>query len=78
MPFEVFNMNMNDNLKDKDVLDENGFITKRNWKSYWRLREQDPETRREVRQEKAAQKKRLHRKTRHSNKKHLKNLRFDY
>jgi len=71
-------MNMNDNLKDRDVLDENGFIRKRNWKDYWRLREQDPETRREVRQEKAAQKKRLHRKTRHSAKKWLNNLRNDY
>lgn len=69
---------MNEELKDKDVLDEDGFIRKRNWKEYWRQREQDPETRREVRQEKAAHKKRLHRKTRHSAKKWLKNLTQDY
>ena len=71
-------MNMNDGLKDDDVLDEDGFIRKRNWKEYWRLRAVDPETRREARLEKAAHKKRLHRKTRHTAKNWLKDLKSNY
>ena len=47
------------NLGDRDFLDENNQIRKYLWKDYWRFQEQDPETRREVRNEKAATKKRL-------------------
>jgi len=61
-------------LSDRVFLDENNQIRKYNWKNYWRIREQDPETRREVRNEKAATKKRIHQRNRRDAKVGLKQL----
>lgn len=66
-----------DKLPDNIFLDENGQITK-NWKDYWKYRSQNPTTRREVRQEKAATKKRIHRTNRKRTRKWLTDLKTDY
>jgi len=65
-----------DNQPDKIFLDENGEIT-RNWKTYWRHRLQNPITRREVRQEKAATRKRIHRTNRKKTKRWLNDMKSD-
>jgi hypothetical protein len=66
------------NPVDRDFLDENNQIRLKLWKDYWRFREQDPETRREVRIEKAETKKRLHQKDRRNTKGKLKDLINEY
>lgn len=66
-----------DNLPDETFLDENGQITK-DWKGYWRYRLQNPTTRREVRQEKTATRKRIHRTNRKKTRKWLTDLKTDY
>ena len=63
---------------DRDFLDENNQIRPKLWKDYWRFREQDPETRREVRIEKAETKKRLHQKDRRNTRERLKDIINDY
>jgi hypothetical protein len=63
---------------DRDFLDENNQIRSYLWKDYWRAREQDPETRREVRIEKAETKKRIHQRDRRSTKYKLRNIKDDY
>lgn len=66
------------NLGDRDFLDENNQIRKYLWKDYWRFREQDPETRREVRNEKAATKKRIHQRNRRNTRDELKQIKDRY
>lgn len=68
----------NSNLGDRDFLDENNQIRKYLWKDYWRFQEQDPETRREVRNEKAATKKRIHQRNRRNTKGELKQIKNHY
>ena len=63
---------------DRDFLDENNQIRLNFWKEYWRFRAQDPETRREVRIEKAETKKRIHKKDRRNTKENLKHLKNEY
>ena len=63
---------------DRDFLDENNQIRLTLWKDYWRFREQDPETRREVRFEKAQTKKRIHQKDRRNTKGKLKDIINEY
>lgn len=64
--------------EDRDFLDENNQIRKYLWKDYWRFWEQDPETKREVRYEKAATKKRIHQRNRRNTKDELKQLKDQY
>lgn len=66
-----------DNLPDKTFLDDDGQINK-TWKDYWKVRLRNPTTRREVRQEKAATRKRIHRTNRKKVKKWLDDLKADY
>jgi hypothetical protein len=65
-------------LGDRDFLDENNQIRKYLWKDYWRFRELDPETKREVRYEKAATKKRIHQRNRRNTKGKLKQIKDSY
>ncbi len=65
-------------FSDRDFLDENNQIRLNLWKDYWRFREQDPETRREVRMEKAQTKKRIHQRDRRDTKGKLKHLINEY
>ena len=51
-------------MKDKDFLNDDESIKNKEWKDYWKDKEHDPSARREVRKEKSATKKRLHRKAR--------------
>ena len=60
--------------KDEDFLDEDQQIRKFVWKDYWKYRERDPITRREVRKEKASCRRRIHRKSRKYIREYLKNL----
>jgi hypothetical protein len=62
---------------DEDFLDKNKQIGK-NWKKYWKLRQNSPVLRREVRQEKAATKKRIHRKNRKNIRKYLNDINSEY
>ena len=63
---------------DQEFLDHNNQIRKDFWKTYWRLRAADPETRREVRCEKAATKKRIHQRNRRNTKGELKQIKDHY
>lgn len=63
---------------DRDFLDENNQIRLSKWKDYWRSREQDPETRREVRVEKSETKKRIHKQGRRRTKSQLRDMIEDY
>ena len=63
---------------DRDFVNENNQIRLHLWKDYWRFREQDPETRREVRIEKAQTKKRIHQKDRRNTKGRLKSIINEY
>lgn len=60
------------NMKERDFLNEDESIGKE-WKYYWQDKEQDPKTRKEIRKEKSAAKKRLHRKARRNTKQMLDN-----
>jgi hypothetical protein len=66
------------NPADRDFLDANNQIRKEIWKNYWRLRALDPETRREVRCEKAATKKRIHQKDRRHTRDKLRQMTVNY
>lgn len=63
---------------DRDFLDENNQIRLSLWKNFWRFREQDPETRREVRIEKAETKKRIHQRDRRFTKTRLNYMKNEY
>ena len=63
---------------DRDFLDANNQIRLSIWKEYWRFREQDPVTRREVRIEKAETKRRIHKKDRRNTKNRLKHIMNEY
>jgi len=67
-----------DNPQDRDFLDENKEISKYIWKEYWDSRQKNPETRWEVRKDKAATKRRIHKKGRRDIKKDLKIIGYKF